>query len=88
MEYHTANLRTKILDLRGFDPSIISIVGGGILMLIVRFPEMLSREVFVGIVNISREIGCTLVTVCLSVTRLACSGALSRHMLKYRGLAY
>ena len=31
----TANLRTKILDFRGFDPSIISVLRGGILMFIL-----------------------------------------------------
>ena len=36
----TANLRTKILDFRGFDSSRILIVRGGILMSIGDFPEI------------------------------------------------
>ena len=52
----TANLRTKILDFRGFDSSIILRLRGGILMSIGSFPESLvsrnlSRD------NLSREIG-------------------------------
>ena len=51
-----ANLRTKILDFRGFDPSRISILRGGILMSMGNFPgklesSSLSREI------LSREIG-------------------------------
>ena len=34
-----ANLPTKILDFRGFDPSIISIIRGAILWSIGNFPE-------------------------------------------------
>ena len=54
----TANLRTKILDFRGFDSNIILVLRGGILMSIGYFPEVvestiLSRDSF------SREIGCT-----------------------------
>ena len=41
----TANLCTKILDLRGFDSSIILILRGGILMSIRNFPEMLSQQI-------------------------------------------
>ena len=37
--YITANLRTKILDFRGFDSSIILMSRGGILMSIGHFPE-------------------------------------------------
>ena len=46
-----ANIRTKILDFRGFDASIISLSRGGILMSIGKFLESL-----VGIISISREI--------------------------------
>ena len=54
-----ANLRTNIMDFRGFDSSIILNVRGGILMSIGNFPvkfesSNLSRD------NVSREIGCTL----------------------------
>ena len=40
----TANLRTKILDFRGFDSSRILILRGGILISIGNFPESLSRR--------------------------------------------
>ena len=39
----TANLRTTILDFRGFDSSRISILRGGIPMSIGHFPESLSQ---------------------------------------------
>ena len=51
---YTANLRTKILDLRGFDLSIISILRGGILMSIRNFPESLGRGITVGISLVGR----------------------------------
>ena len=35
-----ANLRTKILDFRGSDSSILLIIRGGILMSIGSFPEI------------------------------------------------
>ena len=44
----TVNLRTKILDFRGFDSSRILIVRGGILMSIGNFPESLSQAILVG----------------------------------------
>ena len=54
----TANLRTKILDFRGFDSSRILFLRGGILMSIGDFPEVLSQQILVvGIIMISREIG-------------------------------
>ena len=59
----SANFRTKILDLRGFDSNIILILRGGIIMSIGQYPGMfestnlskdhLSRD------NLSREIGRT-----------------------------
>ena len=45
---HTANLRTKILDFRGFDSSIILMLRGGILMSTGNFPESLSQRNSVG----------------------------------------
>ena len=52
----TADLRTKILDFRGSDSSIILILRGGILRPVGKFPgnyesSNLSRD------NLSREIG-------------------------------
>ena len=44
----TANLRTKILDFRGFDSSRILILRGGILMSIGSLPESLSQAILVG----------------------------------------
>ena len=43
----TANLRTKILDFRGFDSSIILISMGGILRPTGNFPEVLSQAILV-----------------------------------------
>ena len=57
MQLATANLRTKILDLRGFDSSIIVSLRGGILMPIGDFLEILSQGILVGIIHLSREIG-------------------------------
>ena len=50
----TANLRTKILDFRGFDPSIILILRDGILMSIGDFLESLSQAILVGIMLVGR----------------------------------
>ena len=50
----TANLRTKILDFRGFDSSIILIIRGGILMTIGDFPENLSQAILAGIMLVGR----------------------------------
>ena len=50
----TANLRTKILDFRGFDSSIILIIRGWILMSTGNFPESLSQAILVGIILVGR----------------------------------
>ena len=50
----TANLRTKILDFRGFDSSRILIWRGGIVMSIGDFPEGLSQAILVGIMLVGR----------------------------------
>ena len=50
----TANLCPKILDLRGFDSSIILILRGGILMSIGNFPKCLSPQILVGIISVER----------------------------------
>ena len=52
-----ANLRTKILDFRGFYSSIILNLRGGIPMSIGLSPEVLSQQIVVWITNISRETG-------------------------------
>ena len=49
-----ANLRTNIMDFRGFDSRIISIIRGGILMSIGDFPESLSQAILVGIMLVGR----------------------------------
>ena len=53
----TANLRTKLLDFRGFDSSIILILRCGILMSIENLPDFLSQQILVHRENLSREIG-------------------------------
>ena len=50
----TANLRTKILDFRGFDSGRILISRGGILMSVGDFPEVLSQRILVGIILVGR----------------------------------
>ena len=50
----TANLRTEILDLRGFDSSGILISRGGILMYKGNFPESLSQQILAGIILAGR----------------------------------
>ena len=50
----TANLRTSIMDFRGFDSSIILILRGGILMSIGDFLEDLSQAILVGIMLVGR----------------------------------
>ena len=50
----TANLRTKIVDFRGFASSRILILRGGILVSIGKFPESLSQAILVGIILVGR----------------------------------
>ena len=51
----TANLRTKILDFRGFDDSSrILILRGGILMSTGNLPDILSQRILVGIILVER----------------------------------
>ena len=50
----TANLRTKILDFRGFASSIILILRGGIPMSIGNYPENLSQGILAGIILAGR----------------------------------
>ena len=50
----TANLRTKILDSRGFDSSTILKLWGGILRSTGDFPESLSQRIIVGIILVGR----------------------------------
>ena len=55
----TANLRTKILDFRGFDSSTILNLRGGILRPVGNFPGILSQGILLGMIDLSREIGRT-----------------------------
>ena len=45
-----ANLRTRILDFRGFDSSIILILRGGILRSMGIFPEVFNQPILAGII--------------------------------------
>ena len=49
-----ANLRTKILDLRGFDSSRILIFRGEIFMSIGSFPELLSQRIVERVLLVGR----------------------------------
>ena len=62
----TANLHTKILDVRGLDSSIIWIARGGIPRPIWNLQESLSQGILVGIISVGR--------LCVE-SRLYCSGA-------------
>ena len=57
--FDTANLRTKILDLRGFDSSIILVLRGGMLMSIREFTEILSQQILVGMILVGRSGVCS-----------------------------
>ena len=50
----TANLRTKILDFRGFDSSILLSLRCGILMSIGDVQNVLSQQILVGIILVGR----------------------------------
>ena len=50
----TANLRTKILDLRGFDLSRILTLRCGIRMSLGNFPEILSQAILEGLILVGR----------------------------------
>ena len=45
MAWVAADLRTRTLDFRGFDSSIILLLRGGILMSIGNFPDILSQAI-------------------------------------------
>ena len=63
---NTANLRTKIMDFRGFDSSRILSSRGGILMSIGNSLEMLSPRFFAGIMLVGR-LGAVVVVVVVVV---------------------
>ena len=50
----TANLRTKMLDFRGFDSSIIFMLRVGFLMPAGHFPKLLSQQILLGIILVGR----------------------------------
>ena len=52
--YSTANLRTNIMDFRGFESSIIIILRGGILRPTGDFPESLGQAILVEIMLVGR----------------------------------
>ena len=92
-----ANLRTKIVDFRGFDSIVILSSRGRIPMSVGNFPEMLSQQILVGIINLSREIGrssllgyAMLCILCYAMLRYAmlCYAALRYATLRYAMLRY
>ena len=50
----TVNLRTNIMDFRGFNSNIILILRGGIPVPVENFSESLSQAILVGIILVSR----------------------------------
>ena len=73
----TANLRTKIMDFRGFYSSIILMLRGGILMSIGNFLVTLSQAILVGIMLAGRS----------GVVRSSCYHA-SQNQVPYDGKAW
>ena len=76
----TAYLRTKILDFRGFDSSIILILSGGILMSIGILPESSSQGILVGLILVGRS-----GVVSPSVPRPTSAGYSSKGVQSERG---
>ena len=54
VEHRSANLPTNIVDFRGFDSSIISILRGGMPRPIGDFPESLSQAILVVVMLVGR----------------------------------
>ena len=69
----TANIRTRILDFRGFDSSRILMLRGGILMSIGSSPEMLSQRILVGTILVGRLGACFLSAGILTSIGIVCS---------------
>ena len=63
----TANLRTKILDFRGFDSGRILIIRRGIFVSIGDFPESLSQAILVGIMLVGR-LGVMIMSIIVSIS--------------------
>ena len=53
----TPNLPTDIVDFRGFDSSIILILGGGIPRPVGNIPESLSQAMLVGVMLVVGRLG-------------------------------
>ena len=60
VQYDTANLHTKILDVGGFDSSRVLNLRGGIPMSIRHFAEVLRQRTLVGIILVGRLGACTI----------------------------
>ena len=60
VQYDTANLRTKILDVGGLDSSRVLNLRGGIPMSIRHFAEVLRQRILVGIILVGRLGACTI----------------------------
>ena len=75
------NLRTKTLDFRGFDSSIVLILRGGIIMSIGRFPESLSQAILAGIISVGR-LGAAALDCAIDGSDIRCArGARSRDSI-------
>ena len=86
---HKANLRTKILDFRGFDSSRILSLRGGILTSIGNFLESLSRGILVVIVLVGRlGVLQTLRAIRYSEVGVCCEGAAPAVCHAVRGVQY
>ena len=75
LHYGTASLRTKILDLRGFDSRGIFILRGGIPRPTGDLPESLGQRILVGTILVER------LGICCGCRRRRCLLSLGRRQL-------
>ena len=83
----TANLRTKILDFRGFDLSRVLILWGGILMYVANFSWFLSQQTLAGIISVGR-LGVCLTESPLHDVMLNCTSAILYYTILYYTILY
>ena len=76
---YTANLRTNIVDFRGFDSSIVLMLRGGIPGPIGNLPESLSQAILVGIISVGRLGVCRVCTYTYRVRRRLLNVYIERH---------
>ena len=78
----TANLRTKILDFRGFGSSGILIVRGGVLMSTGSFPESSSQQILAGAILVGRSGATNILHILMYYIRAHASETLSSRAIR------